>query len=854
MDKVKVLEELLPEIRSLLVMLDKEHLSGATKEKKTVVVALMSKLQPPDVEDKEYIYMSYDLSRNGTSLWQVLEHCWRPTGHKSEASRAPARPQIPLPEIPLPLLLAEEGASLSAGANDAYEVADPLTPSRAPQYTMYMNSNGISTGPVQDAFYEEADERQVLANSCHPKNHDSDVASSSYESYDDEEEDGKGETLTRQWPSEEASMNLVKDSRICAFLLRKKRFGQWSRQLCVIKETHLLCYKSSKDQQPLLDLPLLGCSVAYSPKDVRKRKYELRINGPPGTDGVVLATQSPEQAEEWFKIIREVCGVSEGTVDIDCPSPTSTLSRAETDKSSSLERNIAIEEGTIGKNGLEEVIMMNGTDGKDKDKSKRTSLAELKDSVSKATGKRITRFMGLGKKKKLSEEPSSSEEESSACGYLQVLIGGRWRERWCHIKDGALHVHKERGEGRSAVAVPASTVPLGGCQLLPGMDPKHPYAFRVLRDGQEAVALEAGCNAEMVRWLGLVLSEAGGGTDPVILPYDYVDINALGHVFEAEQDACSRTLQRSTAGNVDSKTSVRRNASLNGPYKQPNKEGKGEAGRHAALSRQRSDPLHYQSPSPSTRRAQGLGGKPPTGPSAGDQGGKSLPRDRRQQDKKIYVTGRRTTVKQQAAALSEQKEKPQQNATVKRNPSNADSQRYGKHRAEADAKRFQAEKEELEKKKERLRCQLAQLKTQRKELKEAMEKCTGGGKQRLGRLEERLHKLEDECRMREQERVELELKITEVKESLKKAQAGGPSLGITIDPKVVGSPPIQSPQVQRVKRGSSLGSSPEPSDTDMAMLPVNCAAMLKRKQNSAPQTGRGHVIQKAKEWEKKGTN
>nr|XP_032806526.1 actin filament-associated protein 1-like isoform X5 [Petromyzon marinus] len=798
MDKVKVLEELLPEIRSLLVMLDKEHLSGATKEKKTVVVALMSKLQPPDgnvqVEDKEYIYMSYGLSRNGTSLWQVLEHCWRPTVHKSEASRAPARPQIPLPEIPLPLLLAEEGASLSAGANDAYEVADPLTPSRAPQYTMYMNSNGISTGPVQDAFYEEADERQVLENSCHPKNHDSDVASSSYESYDDEEEDGKGETLTRQWPSEEASMNLVKDSRICAFLLRKKRFGQWSRQLCVIKETHLLCYKSSKDQQPLLDLPLLGCSVAYSPKDVRKRKYELRINGPPGTDGVVLATQSPEQAEEWFKIIREVCGVSEGTVDIDCPSPTSTLSRAETDKSSSLERNIAIEEGTIGKNGLEEVIMMNGNDGKDKDKSKRTSLAELKDSVSKATGKRITRFMGLGKKKKLSEEPSSSEEESSACGYLQVLIGGRWRERWCQIKDGALHVHKERGEARSAVAVPASTVPLGGCQLLPGMDPKHPYAFRVLRDGQEAVALEAGCNAEMVRWLGLVLSEAGGGTDPVILPYDYVDINALGHVFEAEQDACSRTLQRSPAGNVDSKTSVRRNASLNGPYKQPNK------------------------------------------------------------DKKIYVTGRRTTVKQQAAALSEQKEKPQQNATVKRNPSNADSQRYGKHRAEADAKRFQAEKEELEKKKERLRCQLAQLKTQRKELKEAMEKCTGGGKQRLGRLEERLHKLEDECRTREQERVELELKITEVKESLKKAQAGGPSLGITIDPKVVGSPPLQSPQVQRVKRGSSLGSSPEPSDTDMAMLPVNCAAMLKRKQNSAPQTGRGHVIQKAKEWEKKGTN
>uniref|UniRef100_S4RQK7 Uncharacterized protein n=1 Tax=Petromyzon marinus TaxID=7757 RepID=S4RQK7_PETMA len=312
---------------------------------------------------------------------------------------------------------------------------------------------------------------------------------------------------------------------------------------------------------------------------------------------------------------------------------------------------------------------------------------------------------------------------------------------------------------------------------------------------------QAGCNAEMVRWLGLVLSEAGGGTDPVILPYDYVDINALGHVFEAEQDACS--FKRTPVQQDHYITSANNHWA------------------HATCAC-----LHLQT----FYCFSGC-----------------------LQDKKIYVTGRRTTVKQQAAALSEQKEKPQQNATVKRNPSNADSQRYGKHRAEADAKRFQAEKEELEKKKERLRCQLAQLKTQRKELKEAMEKCTGGGKQRLGRLEERLHKLEDECRTREQERVELELKITEVKESLKKAQAGGPSLGITIDPKVVGSPPLQSPQVQRVKRGSSLGSSPEPSDTDMAMLPVNCAAMLKRKQNSAPQTGRGHVIQKAKEWEKKGT-
>ena len=73
-----------------------------------------------------------------------------------------------------------------------------------------------------------------------PADNDSDAMSSSYESYDEEEEEGKGLQPTHQWPSEEASMHLVRDCRICAFLLRKKRFGQWAKQLTVIREDQLL--------------------------------------------------------------------------------------------------------------------------------------------------------------------------------------------------------------------------------------------------------------------------------------------------------------------------------------------------------------------------------------------------------------------------------------------------------------------------------------------------------------------------------------------------------------------------------------------------------------------------------------
>jgi len=60
-------------------------------------------------------------------------------------------------------------------------------------------------------------------------------------------------------------------------------------------------------------------------------------------------------------------------------------------------------------------------------------------------------------------------------------------------------------------------------------------------------------------------------------------------------------------------------------------------------------------------------------------------------------------------------------------------------------------------------------------------------------LEDKLKKLEEECKTKEAERVNLELELTEVKESLKKALAGGITLGLAIEPKSGTS----SPQVRR---------------------------------------------------------
>lgn len=67
-------------------------------------------------------------------------------------------------------------------------------------------------------------------------------------------------------------------------------------------------------------------------------------------------------------------------------------------------------------------------------------------------------------------------------------------------------------------------------------------------------------------------------------------------------------------------------------------------------------------------------------------------------------------------------------------------------------------------------------------------------------LEDKLRKLEEECKLKETERVNLELELTEVKESLKKALAGGITLGLAIEPKSGTSSPQVCPQLNDFRK------------------------------------------------------
>ncbi|XP_072802786.1 actin filament-associated protein 1 isoform X3 [Vicugna pacos] len=722
------MEELIVELRLFLELLDHEYLTSTVREKKAVITDILLRIQ----------------SSRG---FEVKDHAAKPETPNS----LPAPPQMPLPEIPQPWLPPDSGppplptSSLPEGY---YEEAVPLSPGKAPEYIT--------------------------------SNYDSDAMSSSYESYDEEEEDGKGKKTRHQWPSEEASMDLVKDAKICAFLLRKKRFGQWTKLLCVIKDTKLLCYKSSKDQQPQMELPLQGCTITYIPKDSKKKKHELKITQQ-GTDPLVLAVQSKEQAEQWLKVIREVYSGCSGPVDLECP-PTSSspVHKAELEKKLSSERPSSDGEGVI-ENGI---TMCNG---KEQVKRKKSSKSEAKGTVSKVTGKKITKIIGLGKKKpSTDEQTSSAEEDVPTCGYLNVLSNSRWRERWCRVKDNKLVFHKDRADLKTHIV----SIPLRGCEVIPGLDSKHPLTFRLLRNGQEVAVLEASSSEDMGRWIGILLAETGSSTDPGALHYDYIDVEMSANVIQTAKHTFCFMNRRVLSAN---------------PYLGSTSNGYAHPSGPA---------LHYHDVPCINGPLKGK--KPPVASNG--------------------VPGKGKT-------LSSQQKKADSASGVKRTPSNADQYKYGKNRVEADAKRLQAKEEELLKRREGLRDRLAQLRKERKGLRAAIEVNTGRKTQVI--LEDKLKKLEEECKQKETERVNLELELTEVKESLKKALAGGITLGLAIEPKSGTSSP-QSPVFRHRTLENSPMSSCETSDAE-GPVPVNSAAVLKKSQPAAGSSPcRGHVLRKAK--------
>ncbi|NWI85098.1 AF1L2 protein, partial [Pitta sordida] len=827
------LEQLLTELEDFLRILDKENLSSTAIVKKSFLSDLLRVYTKSSGGDEEYIYMNkvtvHKQQGDQEKQDKVLDQRNYLTNGDSGLHLSP--PQKSLPDLPPPKI------------PEAKQLLVPKIES-------------------PEGYYEEAEPYDVSVNE------DGEAVSSSYESYD-EEESGKGKSATHQWPSTEATIELMKDARICAFLWRKKWLGQWAKQLCVIKDTRLLCYKSSKDHSPQLDVNLLGCTVIHKEKQVKKKEHKLKII-PMNADVIVLGLQSKDQAEQWLRVIQETSGLlCEGGCEGNQYIPDSQ--RLSYPKVEVSERHSAASESGSSTDGHPET-------------------AETKDVKKKGTTSlKLSNLMNLGRKKSSSlDSPERFLETSS---YLNVLVNSQWKSRWCQIKDGHLHFYQDKNRSKLA----QQPLSLAGCEIIPEPSPDHLYSFRILQNGEERVILEAKSSEEMGHWLGLLLSESGSKTDPEEFTYDYVDADRVSCIVSAAKNSFflmqrkysepntyidnlprGRMEQEELYDDVDLPDLPAGNVLLL-QEEEPKNESKLESEQDRV----------YLDLTP-VKSFLHCAGKMSCQPSP-----LSSPTLERAANKAATESTAETTCVAKEAEpcstameTSEQKhpEKPepeealprvpavkiqsqQQNITVPqpapevpvgpvpagspqllpahrpKMPLPAVETKLGKNRTEAEVKRFTEEKERLEKEKDEIRAQLTQLRKERRELKEMLGSSTGTKGTPLftdKSLEQRLKEIDEECKKKESQRVDLELSLVEVKENLKKAESGPVTLGTAVDTTHLEN---AAPRAKSATPANSAENSP-----------VNSATALKNRPLSVMVTGKGTVLQKAKEWEKKGAS
>lgn len=819
MEKYKALEQLLTELEDFLRILDKENLSSTALVKKSFLSDLLRVYTKSSGGDEEYIYMNkVTVNRQqGDQEKQDKALDGKNSLTNGDLGLHSSPPQKSLPELPPPKIP---------------ETKQPSVPKiESPE-----------------GYYEEAEPYDVSMN-------DGEAVSSSYESYD-EEESSKGKSATHQWPSTEATIELMKDARICAFLWRKKWLGQWAKQLCVIKDTRLLCYKSSKDHSPQLDVNLLGCTVIHKEKQVRKKEHKLKII-PMNADVIVLGLQSKDQAEQWLRVIQETSGLQcEGGSEGNQYIPDSQrLNYPKVDLS---ERYSAASESGSSTDGHPEAV-------------------ETKDVKKKGTtGLKLSNLMNLGRKKSSSlDSPERSLETSS---YLNVLVNSQWKSRWCQIKDGHLHFYQDKNRSKLA----QQPLSLAGCEVIPEPSPDHLYSFRILHNGEERVVLEAKSSEEMGHWLGLLLSESGSKTDPEEFTYDYVDADRVSCIVSAAKNSFFLMQRKYSEPNayIDNlpKGRVQQEELYDDvdlpdvPVEEvPKSESKMEGDQDRV----------YLDLTP-VKSFLHCAGKKPCQPSslsspalerAGNKAAADSTAETAPVDKDAEPCKKEETSEQKHPEKPEPEEPPVQVPTVKIQtqqqnitflqtapeppagsvpvgspqlvpahrpkmplPVAAVETKLGKNRTEAEVKRFTEEKERLEKEKDEIRAQLTQLRKERRELKEMLAGCTDKN------LEQRLKEIDEECKKKESRRVDLELSLVEVKENLKKAESGPVTLGTTVD-----TTHLENTAPRTQTKPASPATSAESS-------PVNSATALKNRPLSVMVTGKGTVLQKAKEWEKKGAS
>ncbi|KAM4576370.1 actin filament-associated protein 1-like 2 isoform 3-T3 [Odontesthes bonariensis] len=424
MDKQKVLAKLIWDLQSFLSVLDSENLSYIAQAQKKSISELLSRLQTQDtpVEDAEYMIMSCPSSSPSNELTDTpgTEGVWSSEPVSNKDSSTWLRNVMQGLTVPPPPPGGDD-------EEDTYEEAEP---------------------------YVAAD--TTVSNTAEPADSDS----SHYESYGEEEEeedDYEGAELVKdrahyiQWSASQPCLRPAPESRLCGYLWRRKWLGQWSKQLFIVRNDTLLCYKCARDLLPQLELNLRGCQLVYKSKSNAKIQHQLKVV-PRGSDSLVLGYSSFQQADEWRKVMEEV----------------SVGGEVQTRSFSSL-------------NKLDQLL------------SCRSSTVQTDSDE---------------------EKPSAPCSLNRDKGFLNVLMNCQWQSLLCQVDGEILNMfgEEEEVERSPQYTVQLRGCEVTACEVT-ASDSGRSYRITLSMLGDRVAVLEASSAEERQRWLKLLQDGAAGHHD-----------------------------------------------------------------------------------------------------------------------------------------------------------------------------------------------------------------------------------------------------------------------------------------------------------------------------------------------------
>lgn len=304
---------------------------------------------------------------------------------------------------------------------------------------------------------------------------------------------------------------------------------QWNKRFAVISNNRLLIYKAEKAPRPLINIVLLGYSIAYLEKEGR-RNHVIRISHP-NCESHFFSVDLKEIADLWLDYLHEAA-----YADVPSSGDSINLTGINVSGGSTAADQHSTSTGSEGGSG-DGVVSANTPQQQQQQQQQRSPKSgdDKKQAVDKKKKNIISDFLSgtFGKKKSQKQAKKLTElsdivmdPQARVAGVLDVchetLTKGIWCPRYCCIKDGELECYHEKMSDGVEMSFSLLDVDIQSASK----ETKKDLSVKLSWENGDYILLDNSDTIEQGKWLHALIMEREGIKDNPESIYENQDITS----------------------------------------------------------------------------------------------------------------------------------------------------------------------------------------------------------------------------------------------------------------------------------------------------------------------------------------